>query len=418
MGVETVNQLASVPKKELIERFGVRLGNFLIEISLAIDNSAVNVSSDVPKSISEEESFRKLSDFDDVKIQMKILIKKLMKRLEKDGRAPRTIKLSVRKHNMQNNFARVSRQGHFDPKILKSDSKEIMQNTILENVIALFDRMIDDRKSFNLAVINIGFTNFDEINLSSISKFFSKEYSRSQTQATTSDIQYNLERQEIFDCTSPSKRNFSSPKGEAGAGNEKTDTRYGKVPIFKAGCGVRGTTASKDLQKINATDSKDQNPNDLNSSLSTSRDIIGVLSNEQDSLPMSRSANCASEQVAEAVDKQILGGKVTHPDVAMSSVSSYDALDACAVQQAVEKCSNWTENASLARQKEDTYCPTGVDSSVFQELPVEIQKELMQNWKRKEHEVMTINRITPPKKKQKKAAASSQSNSILSYFIK
>ena len=418
MGIETVNQLASVSNKELIEKFGVRLGNFLIGISLGFDNSTVNISSDVPKSISEEESFRKLSDFDDVKIQMKILIKKLIKRLEKDGRAPRTIKLSVRKHNVQNNFARVCRQGNFDPKILKLDNKDIMQNTILENVITLFDRMVDDRKSFNLAVINIGFTNFDEISLSSISRFFSKGNSRNQTQENTSDIQYSLEGQEAFDCTSSNKRSFSPPKGGTGVGTEKTDKRCGKVPIFETDCGVRGSMASKDLQKINITDFKDQNPSDLNSSLLTSIDIKGVSSNDQNSLPMSSSAKCPREHAAEALDKQILGRKVADRDMAMSSVSSYDPLDARTVQQAVEKRSNWTENASITRQKEDTDCPTGIDSSVFRELPVEIQNELMQNWKRKEHEVMTINKSTPPKKKQKKTSVSSQSNSILSYFTK
>jgi len=153
----------------------------------------------------------------------------------------------------------------------------------------------------------------------------------------------------------------------------------------------------------------------LNSSLLTSIDIKGVSSN---SLPMSSSAKCPREHVAEALDKQILGRKIADRDMAMSSVSSYDPQDACMVQKAVEKRSNRTENASIARQKEDTDCPTGIDSSVFRELPVEIQNELMQNWKRKEHEVMTINKSTPPKKKQKKMSVSSQSNSILSYFTK
>ena len=404
-----------------MEKFGTKLGNFLTEIALGIDNSVVNVSNDVPKSISEEESFRKLTDFGDVKVQMKLLIKKLIKRLEKDGRTPRTIKLSLRKHNVQNSFARVSRQRHFDPRTLNSDSKEVIENAILDNVIALFDKMIDDRKSFNIAVINIGFTSFDEVATSSISRFFVKESIRNKTEAKAIDVHCN-ERVETSVKTCVTRSD-----GEE-TNKTYTDTpMYERDPTIITAC-TNTSTVPEVLQKCNTAEdhcSKDLDATTL--SIHTPHNFghnKAALSSPDNKPFKSNVVNCTRKIFTNTSDNQMLEMK-RNVETCLGQVTVMDSsrsdmlLDPYTKPTTSDKDSERFHSVSASNKEDGIEFPAGVDSAVFRELPAEIQNELVQNWKRKEREAGSINRkVAPRKKKQKKSVADVGSNSILNYFAK
>ena len=404
-----------------MEKFGTKLGNFLTEIALGIDNSVVNVSNDVPKSISEEESFRKLTNFGDVRMQMKLLIKKLMKRLEKDGRAPRTIKLSLRKHNMKNDFARVSRQKHFDPRTLNSDNNEIIENNILENVIALFDKMIENRKSFNLAVINIGFTNFDEVTKSSISRFFVKESNGNKTESNALDVQCNKwAKTSVKTCT-------------AGSDDEKTDKPHTNVPTFEGDPSIivactNTSTMPKELQRhstmeghyhkdLDATTSLMHTPNNF----VHNEEALSILCNKPFE---SNFVSCTRKIVLNTSDYQMLemerkGENCPEKITVMNSVRSNAISDSYTKPTTSEKVSENFQSVTNSTKEESIEFPPGVDSTVFRELPVEIQNELVQNRKRKDREVGSINKnVAPRKKKQKRSVADVGSKSILNYFAK
>ncbi|MDD5712167.1 MAG: DNA polymerase IV [Smithellaceae bacterium] len=58
MGIETIGQLASVPKKVLVYRFGASYGNYLYDASRGIDESPLIMEWE-PKSISREQTFQR-----------------------------------------------------------------------------------------------------------------------------------------------------------------------------------------------------------------------------------------------------------------------------------------------------------------------------------------------------------------------
>ena len=432
MGIDTVSMIGIVPRDKLIEKFGTKLGNFLSQISVGIDNSIVNVSSDVPKSISEEESFRKLTDFEDVVRQMKLLIMELIKRIEKDGRAPRTIKLSVRKHNMQNNFARVSRQANFDAKILNLGDKESIGNAILENVITLFDKMIDDRKSFDIAVINIGFTNFDESHAPNISSFFVKESSRCKPQGKASGVKNKEANKFSFDCSSTTLGCVSSSRSTAGSTENNTDERTDDVikcekDLISSGCPskfkiMNENQASTDVGK-NSQHRKDFG--NIDSSIHISHSCRDKkTSNSQYKTSGFNMLECQESMITNTSEHQTseLESRVSiasdQREVICQGGSHMD-LDLRVKSSTLENDSESFQNVSVGKNDKIVLCPAGVDSSVFRALPVDIQNELIRNWKRKEHEVLSIsNKGSTPRKKQKRTFGDAKSKSILHYFPK
>lgn len=412
MDIETIDQLATVPKEKLVEKFGLRQGNFLADISTGIDTTEVAVSNDVPKSISEEESFRKLTELGEVKRQMMILIRKLLKRLEKDSRPPRTIKLSVRKHDMKNNYARVSRQTHFEPKILKVENKERVVNTILDIVIALFDKIVDKKQGFDLAVINICFTNFDEMNKAKISQLFCKDFDGNNTNKgkTKSDkspskfltqskafINYKPDRHMIELERQYCENNVNHNLSQAQVTQENTET-----------CQV--VNKKNDVYHMISND----HPSSMPDTSMNAKDTPLTTSNTLDSESCSDSMihytpdhSSCDDQGSTSCEQSMLGD---------SSTRLTNTLPEKSLNTSGTEC---IQGTSAHSDNRGTLCPAGMDYGVFRELPEDIQKELMENWKRKDYQVVSVKaKAAPPKKRQKKNDTAAASRNIRSYFSK
>ena len=156
MGISTVQDLQKARPEDLIEKFGLKNANFMINIANGIDDADV-VSSGEVKSISEEETFGHLSDFTEVKKQLTSLVDKLLPRIDNHPGMPKTIRLSVRQRSCDGNGPRESRQCAFDVQILKSSKK---MDKILRILFALFEKMVNKAKPFNIALLNVCFANF------------------------------------------------------------------------------------------------------------------------------------------------------------------------------------------------------------------------------------------------------------------
>ena len=174
MEVTVVDDLRNLSLEKLVEGLGAKQGRFLKNISTGMDDTEVQPSEKTLKSFSEEDSFRKLTDFNEVKRQMELLTRKVLVRLDKEKQLPKTIKLTLRKHFMADNYSRVSRQAPFDARILSIEDDQEKIKKITNTLVQLFDKMIDRSVGFDLAVINVGFTNFQQRASSStlISNFF------------------------------------------------------------------------------------------------------------------------------------------------------------------------------------------------------------------------------------------------------
>ena len=420
MGIETVNQLALVTRDKLTERFGIKQGNFLADISLGIDNSEVNTSNEVPKSISEEESFRKLTKFEDVKIQMKLLIRKLMKRLAKDCRVPKTIKLSVRSRNMQSNFARVSRQAHFDPKILKLENKERLENNILDITIALFDKMFPDRENFDLAVINICYTNFEERNSCNLSKFFSKEVSYDRNRQNAWDD--HDENSMLKSCKASLHEGFfSQSKSSTVSFTEEQHDKYPKEcslvsnsrtfphSVVAPEASKKSAVCESDLQSSKTLCESQESKQ---TSASETHTLSPNIGNYSKSLMTSSAGLQKPEKPSE-------GGTTSHQiNMVLANLSNEVSSSQNEIKTLKRELLG-LQSSSHNKHEGDVQCPAGIDSNVFRELPSDIQNELQQSWKRKEHEVVSVrSKAAQPRKKQKKNSAETNTKSILNYFSK
>ena len=415
MGVQTINELSNIPREKLIKHFGNKQGNFVADLSIGIDNTEVNPSDDCPKSISEEESFRKLTDFEEVKRETVILIKTLLSRLEKDKREPRTIRLSLRRHFVGNNWARISRQANFDPKTLKLPTQEAKVKVIWDQLVTLFDKMIDRKQGFDLAVINVGFTNFDEMcpSSSAISRFFKKEGDCKDGNGTQSggsllNSRYTsdrspLDKQQSFSTATISKStNETNSAGRNGGlfeGNEECS----------AGKPTATELASPALESnIKAQETRERNLEDpfftisgtqnMNISKWTAEHTLCSNSNIKSCNQNIETSHVKDDKNSESSRSFLISGR-SGPSPSFERASCFQM-----------KVTGFEREESAAIPDAQN-CPDGIDYEVFKELPPEIRQELMQSWKNKEHDV----RSAPPKKRQKKNHGS---KSILNYFSK
>eukprot|EP00794_Sanderia_malayensis_P003638 gene3638-4154_t len=202
MGVTIVSHLFNKTKESLINHFGLKIGTFLHNIAYGIDNNEVNQSESVQKTISEEDSFRKLTNYNEVKKQMEILVNKLLLRVDCSKRVPKTIKLTLRKHFNKDNYSRESRQAAFNSRLLEVNDESEKVRKIIGILLSLFDKMVDRTSGFDLAVINVGFANFEEKAppSSSISNFFAKL--GGEVDQTTTATRHN-EKEETVRSASP-----------------------------------------------------------------------------------------------------------------------------------------------------------------------------------------------------------------------
>ena len=392
--METVGDLARLTKDDLKSKFGLRQGDFLADISLGIDKTEVNASEGFPKSISEEESYRKLTDFAEVQKEMTLLIDKLVTRLIKDGRSPRTIKLTLRKLFSQN-FAKICRQEHFDPKLLKAEKDTIRVDTILEILTRLFDKMIDRAQGFDLAVINICFTNFEEVaaNSSSISNFFGKK----NTSQLKSGKVHDCMEQSTVDKSSINKNlDYKFSEAEIPKKPEQTERCFdvcGK-PSIKA-----TTTFTSSLSKDSLVSHKQWNHNDL-SSKGDARIVV-------ESMPGVSGILSDGEEAAQP--------ECTKPLTCLDQTEIGDNKD---LESELSGFLQGVKDDEFIQGPCEFKCPDGIDPDVFRQLPKEIRDELLENWRKKEHDVVDVRSCAgPPKKKQKKSG-SLGTKTIRNYFTK
>ena len=79
LGVVSVGDLKECSMGELEEEFGTKNSRTMRDLSFGIDESAVTVTGK-PQTMSDEDSFKKCSDFGDAKRRMQDLLRSLLTR--------------------------------------------------------------------------------------------------------------------------------------------------------------------------------------------------------------------------------------------------------------------------------------------------------------------------------------------------
>lgn len=416
LGVTSIKDLELFPLENLVGEFGEPCARRLKSLAIGIDDSSVNPTG-APQSLSDEDSFKKMSSTEDVAEKIQELLTNLVERMHKDGRQPHTFRLTIRKYSTTNKwFNRESRQcpipSHTGQKIVNGncDDAVIQLKPIAKK---LFHKMVDTDKAFHLTLINVCFSNLrarasiSNSGKCSLISFFTQSPSPRKTKMYTSQGQ-GVSDSSGGRCT----MNESNPL-ILSAQQTSTEGATEETPGFQpVRCGLTKTDNSVSVDCIGHTplskpeESINLEINDLppNVDPEVFRSLPKEIQKELLSFDLSNST------IYTPTDS-LHGSENAFQEAYSSAVNSKNPSASGPGDLKTEKC------LSLPGSSHAKF-PGNVDPTVFAELPHEVQKELMTEWEQDKPILKARSSKKPTKTgKDKKATGKScQSNSLLKYF--
>ncbi|EHB03452.1 DNA polymerase iota [Heterocephalus glaber] len=159
LGIHSVHDLQTFSSKILEKEFGISLAQHIQKLSFGEDNSSV-IPSGQPQSFSEEESFKKCSSEVEAKKKIEELLSILLNRVCQDGRKPHTVRLAIRRSSSKY-YSRESRQCPIPCHIIQklgTGNCDVM--TSLVNILMkLFRNMVNVKMPFHLTLLSVCFCN-------------------------------------------------------------------------------------------------------------------------------------------------------------------------------------------------------------------------------------------------------------------
>lgn len=398
IGVETVQQLQLVDFSVLQKVFGYETAMKYRNWSKGIDRTAV-VPSGKPKSISFEDSCRSISFRADVEEKFRLLLIRLVNQVAEDGRIPLVVKIIVRKFDATRKTShRETKQANITPSMFKQlgNGKVVLiengQEKLLKIVMRLFERVVNLKLPFNITLLGLAFSKFQERNLAtrSIANYL---------------IRTDLEVQSITSLSSDG------------------------VPAdnYQARC----SPALMDFDTISEA-SHASYPSDLSESEiepSPKKHRLGISLAKRRCFASESCTDTASPSKLRVADLR-LNSKESDSDIAMQTTSSNGSTPNNSLPGTpIASPSPHTMPmviSPLAEQPPPTNTrsiepnfPPVVDPEVFKELPFDVQEELLNQW-RTPHEPETHANITLKTRKTAGKTANtkaSKNNTLHRFFI-
>ncbi|XP_028313359.1 DNA polymerase iota isoform X2 [Gouania willdenowi] len=394
LGLVGVLDLQMCPISDLVTEFGLPTAQRLKNLSLGLDNSPVT-SSGAPQSLSDEDSFRKMSLTQEVLDKIRELLSSLVKRMQKDGRQPHTFRLTIRRHSATNKwFSRESRQcpipNHIGKKITSGFSDEAVSQ-LVSLAMKLFDKMVDSSAAFHITLINVCFCNLQSRSTGmggkgSISSFFARSTSSPRkTPKISTQNQY-----------------YSS---QPGCGHSCTDPHI-----------LTDTPITQDKQRlVTNTTSSPEAPSSSHGFTWNKRFVVG--GEEVGNFP-SNVAECKPQETKSSVIHQLRPNVDPEVFKLLPEDIQKELLSPAYVESVSDGLSKSPRPPPFP-QSSDCEIPGNVDPTVFSELPLDVQRELMSEWKQhkpvlKSPSFRKSGRTTTDKDR-KPAAKNSQTN-LLKFF--
>ncbi|XP_060739898.1 DNA polymerase iota [Tachysurus vachellii] len=407
LSVFSVRDLQLFPLRQLICEFGEANAKRIQSLACGIDLSPVTPAGP-PQSLSDEDSFKKISTLSEAESKITELLLSLSERMHKDGRLPQTLKLTLRRSSAPSRwFNRESRQSpiptHTAHRIINGCSEAVPQ--LVSIAMKLLHKLVDVREPFHLTLLNVCFTNLQTkpSNRNTISSFFTSTHTSTHTptHTLTHTSTHSL-------CDAP--YSFTQPEALC-----ETMTRKNN----------KETSSSSSLffqQTIKATSSvtpvlecSDPNKSTVDSIKSV---IVPELPPDVDpdvfrALPWHIQSELMSSFQEDSVERQ------EHP------ISS--ALPTAHTDDLITQPSSGTEEPGDVSAEERVPAdpdvpdvPPNVDPYVFSQLPPDMQRELRTEWRQskltlKMSQKHTARRTTTAREKRP-VVKRSNSGSLLQYF--
>ncbi|XP_062398808.1 DNA polymerase iota [Sardina pilchardus] len=454
LGLLTVRDLQCFPPAELAREFGAASAQRLQNLSQGIDDSLVTPAGP-PQSLSDEDSFKKMSSTTEVLKKVEELLTSLMERMHKDGRQPATFRLTIRRFSATNRyFSRESRQcpipNHIGQKITTGSCDALAQ--LLSMAMKLFQKMIDTNTPFHLTLINVCFSNLQSKSdgKGSITSFFTQRSPKKVT--SVSQQQDNLSVKGFSTCT-------GSPENCSTFANDTLDVRVSRStppmpseqkqpPLLRKfiGTPLSVKPPMPEWTQVPAVPNELHRPSQpLEPDLShlppdVDPDVFKHLpeSIQQELLSSFQAGErgdrqgTSSQSVTAISCNQKPTNQLTKPPSKQSSIAAHSAGSDNGDDRAKQTADQTFFSAhrerlriSCAEQPEgnsrasNTECPSNVDPLVFSELPPELQQELLSEWKQQKPVLKIPSKKlerTAPTKDKKATTKAGQANNLLNYF--
>ncbi|XP_032371403.1 DNA polymerase iota isoform X2 [Etheostoma spectabile] len=453
LGLVSVKDLQLFPLNDLMREFGVPTAQRLKNLALGVDDSPV-VPSGAPQSLSDEDSFKKMSSTTDVLEKIQELLRSLVERMHKDGRQPQTFRLTIRRYSATNKwFSRESRQcpipNHIGQKI-SSDSSDDTVVQLASLAMKLFHKMVDSSAAFHLTLINVCFSNLQSKGAAvsgkgSIKSFFTHSTSDRKTQIFSSQRQDDSSQSGDTNCMD---HQFSTPCLITEPTSQKTVTTKSPHSSEAALHGFKRkrspVVAVKDspLQRVSGSTAR-SDPGETNIAHrlppNVDPEVFWLLPEEiqkellspayADPLPGTSSSSSAVDApyITKSKSPQSFTDSQTIKDIKEAAENLVPSNRPTAVNPHrpegtyVFPGENVMEEGRPSfPQSSDCEFPGNVDPKVFSELPLDVQRELMSEWKQQKPILKTASSRKPGRslmtKDRKAAGKSSHANSLFKYF--
>ncbi|XP_070760665.1 DNA polymerase iota [Enoplosus armatus] len=452
LGLVSVKDLQLFPLNDLVREFGGPSAQRLKNLALGVDDSPVTPTG-APQSLSDEDSFKKMSSTKDVLEKIQELLSNLVERMHKDGRQPQTFRLTIRRYSATNKwFSRESRQcpipNHIRQKITSGNDDAVVQ--LVPLAMKLFHKMVDSSAAFHLTLINVCFSNLQTRGAAvsgkgSITSFFTHSTSPRKTQMCSSQSQDDSSQSGDSHCMD---HQFNAHNVITRHTSQKTVTtkspRSSEAALhgFKRKQSLIVAAEDPPLQKVSCS-TAGSDPDDRvthrlppNVDPEVFRLLPAEIQEELLSLAYTNSLPGTSVSSVAVVD-------VPHITKNKSPQSFTDSQNIKDIKEAVNKLDPSDRPTSVNHQSpagtsefpgknvmeggrlsfprsSDCEFPGNVDPEVFSELPPDVQRELMSEWKQQKLILKTPSTRKPGRslmtKDRKAAGKGSQANSLFKYF--
>nr|XP_046241391.1 DNA polymerase iota isoform X2 [Scatophagus argus] len=456
LGLVSVKDLQLIPLNDLMREFGGPSAQRLKNLALGVDDSPVTPTG-APQSLSDEDSFKKMSSTKEVLEKIQELLSSLVERMHKDGRQPHTFRLTIRRYSATNKwFSRESRQSPIPSHVGRKITSGSCDDAVVQLVplaMKLFHKMVDSSADFHLTLINVCFSNLQTRvaatgGKGSITSFFTQSTSPRKTQILSTQRQDDSTLSGDHHCmdhhfgthsvisqhASPKTVTSESPHSSKAAlhGFERKHSPVVAAedhPLQKVTC----STVTSDLNDTDTTLTKRLPPN-------VDPDVFRLLPEEIQKELLSpaytNSLSSASMGSPAVVDASHITKNKSPPSFS-GSQNIYNTKEALNKLDSSERPAtvnhqgpagtsafpeeNVMEEGRLSFPgSSDCQFPGNVDPKVFSELPPDVQRELMSEWKQQKPILKTASSRKLGRSlmtKDKKAGGkSSQVNSLLKYF--
>lgn len=385
INIKNIRDLQDIDINILQKKFGAETAYRLKDMSYGIDDVPVKTSGK-PKSISLEDSCKSLSLLADVEEKFRLLLTRLIKHVIEDGRIPITIKIILRKYNtIKKTSHRETKQANIIPSLFqhipngKLKSITGAEDKLLKIIMRLFERSVDLNKPFNITLIGLAFSKFNESNAvigsRSIANYLIKK-SDIEVQSIT-----NLSNDSIIsspsvnsnnnsmqmDLDSISDTSFASYSSDVSESEIEPSPKKSRVNLLLANTNIP-IIDSFDVSspsKLRVADlrlnSKDlDNDHHSSSSIQYKQSIITSISSlkpfSSESPPLIKSLSFATTATTTPPTPMTVP---TKPTVSQSKIMA---------------------SATITSTSSHSHLQPTVDPTIFKELPFSIQKELFQQW--------------------------------------